>query len=82
MLKDENDVAIKRAEANVENETLKIHEALLRDGLTSEAARAFLDAMPDPADMLPVVSVSTILSPKTPAPAGLENESSRTAIEQ
>jgi hypothetical protein len=54
------DQLLKEARHIIEARSVEIQTRLLADGLTSDDARAFLEAMPTPAQLMPVVTVGEI----------------------
>jgi len=50
----------KRARAAIEAASLEIQTQILSDGLTSEAARGFLESMPSPAELMPAVDIQSL----------------------
>jgi len=51
----------KAALEHIESKSVDTQEALLRDGLTTEAAQKFLEAMPRPHDLLPPLELGSLL---------------------
>jgi hypothetical protein len=54
------DADAKRAKAAIEASAVDVQTELLADGLTSAAAREFLQAMPTPADLMPALDIGAI----------------------
>jgi hypothetical protein len=60
LVKDQNDAATKRACHAIDVWRTNTREALVRDGLTSAAAIAFLDTLPPVGQLLPEVNVRAL----------------------
>jgi hypothetical protein len=54
------DQRLKQAKHGIERASVEFQTRLLADGLESAAAIAFLEAMPTPAQLMPVVTVEEI----------------------
>jgi hypothetical protein len=52
----------KQAIAHIEAASVEAQTALLRDGLTTDAARRFLDSLPTPEQLMPALEVSSLLT--------------------
>ena len=60
MAKDENEAAIKRAQHQIDTWKLQTRTELVKDGLTSGAAAAFLDELPAPSELLPAITADDL----------------------
>jgi hypothetical protein len=60
MAKDENEAAIKRAQHQIDTWKLQTRTELVKDGLTSGAAAAFLEELPGASELLPAITADEL----------------------